>query len=361
MRYTRIMNQRRLRHHDAAAHRRSKLHGARLLVATAVAIGLTGCGSLFYSSVPCTDTAETVALPPAGTPVPGSSWVYQLQDAVPADLAAAGADIIVIDYSSDGSADGEYSPAEIDAIRAGVGTESVLAYLSIGEADDYRYYFDSDWVGLFGQPSRDAPCWLGRTNPEWRGNYKVQYWSAGWHQVVLGYLDRIIAAGFDGVYLDIIDGYEYWSDSDNGEGFNLTEREAADRMMNLVLAIAGRARASDTGFLVVPQNGSPIIAYDDGAGIFAAGAYQDTISGIGVEDLYYDETREKDSGDVAERLVYLRQIHDAGTTVLVVDYVDDGSGSTANAARIADFESRATAEGFIPYAARDDRELDEIN
>jgi cysteinyl-tRNA synthetase len=86
-----------------------------------------------------------------------------------------------------------------------------------------------------------------------------------------------------------------------------------------------------------------------------------TISGIGAEDLYYDETREKDSGDVAVRLVYLRQIHGAGTTVLVVDYVDDGSGSTANAARIADFESRVTAEGFIPYAARDDRELDEIN
>ena len=51
-------------------------------------------------------------------------------------------------------------------------------------------------------------------NPAWRGNYKVRYWDAGWRAILFGspgsYLDQIISRGFDGVYLDIIDAFEYF-------------------------------------------------------------------------------------------------------------------------------------------------------
>ncbi len=56
---------------------------------------------------------------------------------------------------------------------------------------------------IAGQPTSAAPCWLGRTNPDWEGNHKVQYWSEDWQRIVIDYLDRIIADGFDGIYLDI--------------------------------------------------------------------------------------------------------------------------------------------------------------
>jgi len=320
---------------------------------------LSGCVSLFYSFEECTTIAEAAVATSAG-PLSGASWVYQLQSADPASLAATNYDVVVMDYSADGSGDGEYTAAQIDVIRAG-GPTTVLAYFSIGEAEDYRYYFNPDWTfGRRGQPVRGAPCWLALTNPDWRGNYKVQYWAPEWHAVVIDYLDRILAAGFDGVYLDIIDGYEYWSDSDNREGFVLPERESADRMMNLVLTIANHARSTDPDFLIVPQNGSPILEFDDGAGLFPAGAYLDTISGIGVEDLYYDATRAKDQPDIDARLQYLRMIRDAGKAVLVVDYVDDGTDRAENTTRMADFISRSTAEGFVPYVATDDRELDQI-
>jgi cysteinyl-tRNA synthetase len=332
-----------------------------LAVAVTALLILTGCTGLFYTFTECTDLAPTSTPSPLAATAPGDSWVYQLQSADPAALAASGFDIVVMDYSADGSDEGAYSAAEIDTIRAG-GPGTVLAYFSIGEAEEYRYYFDPDWVRrLSGVPRSDAPCWLALPNPEWSGNYKVQYWSAGWQAIVLDYLDRILDAGFDGVYLDIIDAYEYWADNENGEDFTISEREAADRMINLVLTIANHARQTDPDFLIFPQNGEPILAFDDGNGLFTIEAYLEAISGIGIEDLYYDGTDLRDAADTDARLPYLYSIRDEGKAVIVVDYVDDGSETTANTDRIADFRDLAVGDGFIPYAAREDRELDIIN
>ena len=58
--------------------------------------------------------------------------------------------------------------------------------------------------------------WIEADNPEWGGNYKVHYWDGEWQSLIYGnenaYLDRIVDAGFDGVYLDIIDAFEYFED-----------------------------------------------------------------------------------------------------------------------------------------------------
>jgi len=79
--------------------------------------------------------------------------------------------------------------------------------MSIGEAEDYRYYWQSGWK--VGNPS-----FLDKENPNWKGNYKVRYWDKDWQNIIYGndnsYLKKILDAGFDGVYLDIIDGFEYF-------------------------------------------------------------------------------------------------------------------------------------------------------
>jgi len=83
----------------------------------------------------------------------------------------------------------------------------VLAYMSIGEAEDYRYYWQSSW-----NKRKTKPNWLYKENSRWAGNYKVFYWIADWQAIIYGnqeaYLDKILAAGFDGVYLDIVDAFE---------------------------------------------------------------------------------------------------------------------------------------------------------
>ena len=89
------------------------------------------------------------------------------------------------------------------------GSRLIISYMSIGEAEDYRYYWQEDWkVG--------SPDYLDKENPVWEGNYKVMYWDPDWQKIIFGsedsYLDKILASGFDGVYLDIIDAFEYYED-----------------------------------------------------------------------------------------------------------------------------------------------------
>ena len=92
-------------------------------------------------------------------------------------------------------------------IKRNGGKRLVIAYMSIGEAEDYRYYWQKDW-------QKNKPKWLHAENPKWAGNYKVNYWNANWKAIIFGsdtaYLDRIMDAGFNGVYLDIIDAFEYF-------------------------------------------------------------------------------------------------------------------------------------------------------
>jgi len=87
------------------------------------------------------------------------------------------------------------------------GVRLAIAYLSIGEAEDYRYYWQTGW-------ETNPPPWLLEENPQWPGNFKVQYWNADWQSIIYGnddsYVKRIIDAGFDGVYLDLIDAFEYF-------------------------------------------------------------------------------------------------------------------------------------------------------
>lgn len=136
-----------------------------------------------------------------------AEWCVQLQpvrkQTRPAFLTALGAskfDMVVIDYSFDGSGDTEFTTEEIAALKDQLGGK-VVAYLSIGEAEDYRWYWQSAW-------KNSPPAWLGAENPDWRGNFKVHYWDANWQAIIFAYLDKILGQGFDGVYLDLVDAYE---------------------------------------------------------------------------------------------------------------------------------------------------------
>jgi cysteinyl-tRNA synthetase len=102
-----------------------------------------------------------------------------------------------------------FTKEEIASLRTkqNGGSRLIIAYMSIGEAEDYRYYWQENWRS-------DSPEWLTDENPDWEGNYKVRYWNPEWQAIIFGnseaYLDKILAAEFDGVYLDIIDAFEYF-------------------------------------------------------------------------------------------------------------------------------------------------------
>jgi len=109
---------------------------------------------------------------------------------------------VIIDLFYEGQ---QLSAAEVNSLKTkkNGGHRLVIAYMSIGEAEDYRYYWQASW-------RRKPPAWLAEQNPHWRGNYKVRYWYPEWQNIILGYLQKILDSGFDGTYLDIIDAFEYF-------------------------------------------------------------------------------------------------------------------------------------------------------
>ena len=122
-------------------------------------------------------------------------------------VTATNYDLIIMDlFFHD---DTEFTAAEITQLKSksNGGSRLIISYMSIGEAEDYRYYWDNSWT-------TNSPAWLDQENPAWEGNIKVKYWEEAWQNIIFGnndsYLKKITDAHFDGVYLDIIDGFEYY-------------------------------------------------------------------------------------------------------------------------------------------------------
>ena len=125
-------------------------------------------------------------------------------------LGQTGYDALVIDLYY---GDAPLTKTDVDRLRQKPqgGRRQVFAYMSVGEAADYRPYWQDAW-------NQKRPDWLCDPNPAWPGSYKVRYWSPQWKQILYGrddaYLDQIMKAGFDGAFLDVIDAWQYFSNSD---------------------------------------------------------------------------------------------------------------------------------------------------
>jgi len=322
---------------------------------------------------PVTFLALTIVGARAGAPADDDLlYVLQPESITTQQLTDAPFRWLILEPTRDGTSTGDFSSIEIEQIRTdGECEKRILAYLSIGEAEIYREYWNDAWVNRRGRPIPGvAPEWLGSENPDWDGNYKVRYWDEDWQSLMLGDnvgpdiapLDHIIDQGFDGVYLDIVDAFEYWSSRQGGR--ELTREQAREFMIQFVITIADYARITrgDADFLVFPQNASDIIRNDAGEIDPIGLAYLDAISGIGQEDLYYRATKRNRPVETNYLLEQLREYATRGKTVLVTDYLIKAQRPIPRTsdARLSDFYTRCRAEGFVPYAALSDRNLDEI-
>jgi len=266
---------------------------------------------------------------------PISSFVYQLQNL---DLEAVGDtefDLIIMDYSSEGDDASAYSADEIASLKNSTGGQKIiLSYLSIGEAEDYRFYWQENW-----EPGN--PVWLDEENKNWKENYKVHYWEPAWQAIVYSYLDRILSAGFHGAYLDIIDAYEAYQP--------LSSIQSGLEMVRFVRSIREYARDRDPDFLVFVQNAAELAdPYPE---------YLDYVDGIGQEDLYYGYEGDGQATPLAVTRdtetaldIYLNQ----GKIVLTVDYPFSESEHTPHfdqptLNKIHDVYTQSRNRGYIPY------------
>ena len=265
-----------------------------------------------------------LAFPRAHADPPPASFAYVLQADVfektkskaVERLAACDRDWIILDAVFDRET--PWERADLDAIRRGRPGRRVLAYLSVGEAEDYRPYWRKEWGGN-GRLSASAPAWILPENPRWRGNYPVKYWRPEWQRIILSAVDDAMGRGFDGLYLDIVDGFEtfereggnYVDDRRNPE----TQRSYRRDMVEWVNRVAARARAKNPAALIVPQNGSQLLAHRD---------FLEGIHAIGIEDLFTEGDQLQPVSHTREVLGHLKAIFEAQKPVLLIEYPKHG-------------------------------------
>ena len=278
------------------------------------------------TGVPAETPTPIAEVPDIPIGLPGAtSYIYWLSDVDLDVIAAEHPSVTVIDYAFDGSDETAFTAEEIDQLRAAMSEPAkVIAYMSIGEAEEYRYYWQDDW-------SPGSPDWIVQENPDWEGNFKVEFWDDDWQANIFGnassYLDRVISVGFDGVYLDIIDAYEFFEE----RGIS----DVRQRMVDFVTDLSAYAKSKNPDFLIVPQN-APELGEDP--------AYLKVVNGIGMESVYYGYEFKNVATDPAITLELeeaLFRFTAAGKFVLTTDYA-------ISSQRIQDAYKRSRANGFLP-------------
>jgi cysteinyl-tRNA synthetase len=211
-------------------------------------------------------------------------WLYlidvNLDDEVIDQITDSEFDMVVIDYIPSEENNTDFPIEDVVAEwHAGDHPKLVIAYIDIGEAEDYRTYWQPGW-GI-GNPE-----WIAGGDPDgWEGNFPVAYWYDGWRQVWLGgsgIMEGILDAGFDGIYLDWVEAY-----SDENV-MRIAENDGVDPVQEMIYWVSdlgefGRSRNSE--FLVIGQNAAELAAFDD---------YVEAIDAIAQEQVWFDGGADND-------------------------------------------------------------------
>ena len=136
-----------------------------------------------------------------------------------------------------------------------------IAYLSIGEAENYRSYFKGLNKSL-----------IVKENPNWKGNFKVKFWEAEWQKIIFNRIDDLMKLGFKGVYLDIVDAFYYFKD----------KKLRADEMVSFIRNIKKRGRSHDTDFIVIQQNAPTLHQYTSMSEVLFS-----NVDALALEDMFF--------------------------------------------------------------------------
>lgn len=211
-------------------------------------------------------------------------WLYlidvNLEPETVDRITASDHDMVVLDFIPSERDNTAYPMAEVVAqLQDAPHPKLVIAYIDIGEAEDYRTYWRDGWgVG--------DPEWIAGADPDgWEGNFPVAFWHDGWRNIWLGedgYLQAIFDAGFDGVYLDWVEAYSDENVVGIGEEDGVNPE---DEIVSWIGDIAEFSRGQRQDFIVIAQNAAELAERDD---------YLDVIDAISQEQVWFDGGADND-------------------------------------------------------------------
>ena len=299
-------------------------------------------------------------------------WAYQLQEinepGMVEALVASGYDMLVLeptrtDWSSDDKlfdTKGMVSQLKKSKASHSINRKLVLAYIDIGEAEDWRWYWDwSRGWDCSGPRPKEWPDYILTCDPDnWSGNYPVAYWDSRWKDLIIygenqnsepygdytSAIDEAIIDGFDGIYLDWVEGFENEDviQAAQSEGLN-----PAEEMITFIQEMRQYAIKRDPDFIIVQQNAASLI---DGHPNLV-----DAIDAISQEAIWYDGDATDNWNDpdgydwandpdlVAYYTNYLEEYLNAGLPVFNCEYALDYAGQAY---------ANSYAKEYIPYVSR---------
>lgn len=256
------------------------------------------------------------------------SWAYYIRNVNPNVVADSNHDLVIVDVGNKEL----FTKETVERMKrkSDGSKKKVIAYVSLGEAENYRPYWKKEW-------NTKQPSWMGRENILWKGNYNIDnILNPDWWKITTGILNQVLSAGYDGILINGVESYI----SDN----TLDSRKA---MVQYVVKVASYTRGKKPEFKILVQDGEAL-TNDRG--------YSKTIDGIVKQDLVHNW---KSNGIVGPKtpitelnksIEYLKTFMIQGKIVLVVEYV---AGDTYKKAKeILD------RHGFVGYSAP--RQLDTI-
>jgi cysteinyl-tRNA synthetase len=188
-------------------------------------------------------------------------------------------------------------------------------------------------------------------DPDWPGNYQVKYWTTQWRTVAYAWCDSLIAAGFDGMYMDVVDEWGLpWAQA-NVTGGGATN--AANAMVTLIQAIRTHAHVTKPSFKIWVNGGEELFA------AATAGTYLACLDGMFKEQVCYANPSPgsftaNSTGDRNAERTMLRNATDSGKPVILIEYV---TGSPA----ITDVKAVCATWGFGYYIADPNLDLNGID
>ena len=264
------------------------------------------------------------------------TWAVQLQGldrpGAATALERSGYDVIVIEPMR--SIKGRQTYPVGHLVRQLRRRHVVLAYLNVGQAEDYRTYW-ADWA--VGEPS----FVLGVDPDGWAGNYPVSFWDARWRKILLAQVDALVADGFDGAMCDWVFGIE------NALVVAAAKRDGVDparEMAHLLRALHERA----PGFLLLAQNGAPLLDAVPEAAAWIDGLTQESLTWAGQPGAKWKDTASGDREppwDRTEIWASLRAWRERGMPVFTLDYARQQE-------HVAEAERASRAAGFVPFVSR---------
>lgn len=297
------------------------------------------------------------------------TWAYQIQglsrDGAVEALASSPYDMLVIEPTRTDVSEQDFDTAEtvstLKESRAGDGEHRklVIAYIDIGQAEDWRWYWtwSAHWKQNRPRP-KDWPSYILTPDPDgWGGNWVVAYWHPEWKDLLLhgkdhpatedrdyvSILDQVVRDGFDGVYLDWVEAFENES----------VIREAAKRgldpvkeMIRLVDEIREYGRKRNPDFLVIQQNAAALADHPEAFEVIDGIAQEEVFfGGIATDD--WDEPKGYDTPIsrelTREYIAHLKKYKAAGKPVFNCEYALE---------RAREAYLKSLALGFVPYCSR---------